>query len=42
MRTLTLHHDKHHASYVDKLNTLSAELRRRPTSWLLLNVDPAP
>ena len=31
-RTMTLHHDKHHAGYVDKLNELlmpHAELRER-------------
>ncbi len=33
-RTMTLHHDKHHASYVEKLNAAVepfAELRRRST-----------
>jgi superoxide dismutase, Fe-Mn family len=44
-RTMTLHHDKHHASYVEKLNAALepfAELRRRSTRWLLLNSGSVP
>ncbi len=39
-RTMMLHHDKHHAGYVDKLNELLAphtELRNRSARWLMLN-----
>ena len=39
-RTMKLHHDKHHASYVEKLNAALepyAELRRRSLPWLLIN-----
>jgi len=45
VRTMTLHHDKHHASYVDKLNAALepyAELRRRSVAWLLQNSDAVP
>ena len=44
-RTMMLHHDKHHASYVDKLNQAlepSPELRRRSTPWLMVNRDKIP
>ena len=44
-RTMKLHHDKHHASYVDKLNAALepyAELRRRSTPWLMLNIESVP
>jgi superoxide dismutase, Fe-Mn family len=44
-RTMMLHHDKHHASYVDKLNAALepyAELRRRSMPWLLLNIESVP
>ena len=44
-RTMTLHHDKHHAGYVDKLNELlmpHAELRERSARWLLLNPGSIP
>jgi len=44
-RTMMLHHDKHHASYVDKLNQALepyAELRGRSTPWLLVNRDRVP
>ncbi|MEO8135956.1 MAG: superoxide dismutase [Betaproteobacteria bacterium] len=44
-RTMTLHHDKHHATYVDKLNAALepyAELRRRSVPWLLMNSDAVP
>ncbi|MEO8302694.1 MAG: superoxide dismutase [Betaproteobacteria bacterium] len=43
--TMTLHHDKHHASYVEKLNAALApyaELRRRSAAWLLVNGDSVP
>ena len=41
-RTMLLHHDKHHASYVDNLNSALEdypELRARTAIWLLLNPD---
>jgi Fe-Mn family superoxide dismutase len=44
-RTMTLHHDKHHASYVDNLNSALAkypELRERTAVWLLLNPGKIP
>jgi len=39
-RTMLLHHDKHHASYVDNLNAALEKfhaLRERSALWLLLN-----
>jgi len=39
-RTMMLHHGKHHASYVDKLNEAlekHPDLRERSATWLLLN-----
>ena len=44
-RTMTVHHDKHHATYVEKLNAALepyAELRRRSVPWLLLNLAEVP
>jgi superoxide dismutase, Fe-Mn family len=44
-RTMMLHHDKHHASYVEKLNTALQpfpELRGKTALWLLLNADQLP
>jgi Fe-Mn family superoxide dismutase len=44
-RTLMLHHNYHHASYVDKLNTALEpypELQRRSAQWLLLNIESLP
>jgi Fe-Mn family superoxide dismutase len=44
-KTMALHHDKHHAGYVDKLNKAIApypELEDRSASWLLLNTDQIP
>jgi Fe-Mn family superoxide dismutase len=44
-RTMMLHHDKHHASYVEKLNeTLEKfpELQGRSAIWLLLNLIKIP
>jgi superoxide dismutase, Fe-Mn family len=44
-RTMTLHHDKHHASYVEKLNAALEKypgLRERSAIWLLLNLDKIP
>jgi superoxide dismutase, Fe-Mn family len=41
-RTMTLHHDEHHAGYVAKLNELLApypELRKKTAVWLLQNPD---
>jgi Fe-Mn family superoxide dismutase len=42
---MTLHHDKHHQSYVDKLNTAidtTPELRKSTLDDLLRNVDDIP
>jgi len=44
-RTMTLHHDKHHASYVENLNSALEkypELRERTAIWLLLNLSKIP
>jgi Fe-Mn family superoxide dismutase len=44
-RTMMLHHDKHHASYVEKLNAALApypELQERTAVWLLLHPDEIP
>lgn len=44
-RTMTLHHGKHHASYVEKLNTALEpfpELQRKTALWLLLNLGKLP
>ena len=44
-RTMTVHHDGHHAACVDKLNLALepyAELRRRSVPWLMLNSDAIP
>jgi len=44
-RTMVLHHDRHHASYVENLNaTLKKypELRERTAIWLLLNPGEIP
>jgi len=44
-RTLLLHHGKHHASYVDNLNTALAaypDLQTRSALWLLLNPGKLP
>ncbi len=44
-RTMTLHHDKHHASYVANLNSALEkypELRGRTATWLLLNPNNIP
>jgi Fe-Mn family superoxide dismutase len=44
-RTMMLHHDKHHASYVEKLNAALqpyAELRARSLPWLMVNLDQVP
>ena len=44
-RTMMLHHDKHHASYVEKLNAVlekHPELKERPATWLLLNPRKVP
>jgi Fe-Mn family superoxide dismutase len=44
-RTMMLHHDKHHASYVANLNaTLESipELHERTALWLLLNLSKVP
>ena len=44
-RTMTLHHDKHHASYVANLNAALEnfpELHERDALWLLLNLSKVP
>lgn len=43
--TMKLHHDKHHASYVDKLNEALEklpQLQNRTASWLIRNSDKVP
>ena len=45
VQTMTVHHDKHHASYVDKLNEALAqhpELQSRSVPWLLRNLESVP
>jgi len=44
-RTMALHHDKHHASYVENLNTGLAnhpKLQERSAIWILLNATAIP
>jgi Fe-Mn family superoxide dismutase len=44
-RTMMLHHGKHHASYVEKLNTALeafADLQQKTALWLLLNLRKLP
>ncbi|MGK2913244.1 MAG: superoxide dismutase [Porticoccaceae bacterium] len=45
-RTMILHHDKHHASYVEKLNlaleSATQQLREKTAEWLLLNLSEVP
>jgi len=44
-RTMMLHHGKHHASYVEKLNTALEtfpDLQQKTALWLLLNVGKLP
>jgi Fe-Mn family superoxide dismutase len=44
-RTMELHHDKHHASYVNNLNTALEKypkLQERSAIWLLLHLDQVP
>jgi len=44
-RTMMLHHDKHHASYVEKLNAALEkfpELQGHTPTWLLLNLIKVP
>ena len=44
-RTMQLHHDKHHASYVDKLNAAlekHPKFQHRSATWLLTNLDKVP
>ncbi len=43
--TMEIHHDKHHASYVDKLNEALKdypELQKKPVEQLLLSLDSIP
>jgi superoxide dismutase, Fe-Mn family len=44
-RTMHVHHDKHHASYVEKLNTALEpfpDLQKKTALWLLLNGPKIP
>lgn len=44
-RTMLLHHGKHHAAYVEKLNTtleVFPVLQQKTALWLLLNLDELP
>lgn len=45
-RTMTLHHDQHHAAYVKALNlaleTVPELLQGKAAHWLLLNLDKVP
>ena len=44
-RTMMLHHGKHHASYVEKLNTaleIFPDLQQKTALWLLLNLGKLP
>src|SRR5437763_2457903 len=44
-QTMTLHHDKHHQSYVDKLNEALAQapaLQSKSVPWLLRNLESVP
>lgn len=44
-RTMLLHHSKHHAAYVDNLNTALEAfpvLQQKTALWLLLNLDKLP
>ena len=45
-RTLTLHHDQHHASYVKALNKALQSapdyMQKKSAEWLLLNLDRVP
>lgn len=44
-RTMLLHHGKHHAAYVDNLNTMLEAfpvLQQKTALWLLLNLDKLP
>jgi len=44
-RTMKLHHDVHHGSYVEKLNAALEkfpDLRHSPALWLLRNLDKVP
>jgi Fe-Mn family superoxide dismutase len=44
-RTMQLHHDKHHATYVDKLNAALEkyqDLQQHSAAWLLMNLDKVP
>ena len=44
-RTMLLHHDMHHAAYVDKLNTAlekAPDFQKKSALWLLLNLAKLP
>jgi Fe-Mn family superoxide dismutase len=44
-RTMTLHHGKHHAAYVEKLNAALqpfADLQEKTAQWLLINLGKLP
>ena len=45
LRTMQLHHGKHHASYVDKLNEAlekASDFQQKTALWLLLNLGKLP
>jgi Fe-Mn family superoxide dismutase len=45
VRTMQIHHDKHHAAYVEKLNAAldkHPDLQDRSPAWLLLNLSEVP
>ncbi len=44
-KTMQIHHDKHHATYVTKLNEAldkHPDLKQRSVAWLLINLDQVP
>ncbi|WP_398573475.1 superoxide dismutase, partial [Staphylococcus epidermidis] len=44
-RTLEIHHDKHHATYVNNLNNVLAgydDLKSKPVEYLLSNLNSLP
>ena len=43
--TMQIHHDKHHKTYIDKLNTAlekHSDLKKKPVEELLMNLDSIP
>ena len=44
-RTMTLHHGKHHAAYIEKLNAAlkdCPDFQNRSANWLIVNIDQIP